>query len=94
MKVYYSFLNSLQQFYDVHCKFYDRIEAWLEGSYLSMFPMNNNCVIFHMMGRGLLDLILPIFGLLLLQFMLLIFYEHVIVGLELHGWLHWHYDFT
>jgi hypothetical protein len=71
-------------FCDVRCKFYDKIEAWLEGCYLSMGPMNYNTDIFHMMGRGLLDLIFLIFGLLLLQFTLVIFYEHDILGLELH----------
>jgi hypothetical protein len=33
-------LNSLHQFYDSHGTFYDRIEAWLERSYLDRFPMN------------------------------------------------------
>jgi hypothetical protein len=30
--------------YGNHCRFYDKIEAWLEGSYLGRFPMNNNHV--------------------------------------------------
>jgi hypothetical protein len=51
-QICYSFLNSHQHFYYVHGKFYYRIEVWLEGSYLSMFPMNYNILIFHMMGKG------------------------------------------
>jgi hypothetical protein len=78
-------VNSLHQYYDKHCRFYNKIEAWLEGSYLSMFPMNYNFFIFSMMDKGLLGLINPIFILLLQLYVLLIFHEHVIVGLDLHG---------
>jgi len=84
-EVYYSLVNSLHQFYDSHCIFYDRNEVWLEGSYSYRFFMNNINVIFCMMDRGLQNLIS---SLLLLLFQLLIFYEHVIVGLELHGCIH------
>jgi hypothetical protein len=61
---------------------------------MSTFPMNNNITNFHMLDRGLLDSILPIFSLLLLQFLLLTFDEHVVAGLELLEWIHWHYAFT
>jgi hypothetical protein len=61
---------------------------------MSTFPMNNNTVKFHMLGRDLLDSILPIFDLSLLQFLLLTFDEHVVAGLELLEWIHWHYAFT
>jgi hypothetical protein len=37
-------INSLHQFYDSHAIFYDRIEAWLEGSYSDKFPMNYHYV--------------------------------------------------
>jgi len=36
MKVCYLPTNSLRQFYDTHRRFYNRIEVWLEGYYLSM----------------------------------------------------------
>jgi len=87
-------MDPLHQFYDFHFRLYDRIEVWMEGSYSSIFPMNNNNIIFCMMDRGLHNLILPIFSLSSLHFLLLFFYEHVIAGLELHGWIHWNYDVT
>jgi len=80
-------MNSPHQFYDNHSISCDKIEAWLEESYLGRFPMNNSCDILGMMDRGLQDLIFPISILLLLQFLLLIIDEHVSEGLELHGWM-------
>jgi hypothetical protein len=65
-QVCHSFFNSFQQFYGSHCKFYDGIETWLEGSFMSTFPVNNNIANFHMLDRGLPESILPIFCLLLL----------------------------
>jgi len=93
--VCYFLLNSLDQFYDSNAIFYDRIEAWLEISYLDTFPMNNHYDILSMVTKVFDVLIFPIFSLLLFQVLLLIFcHEHMFACLGLHGWLHWHYDFT
>jgi len=56
--------------------------------------MSSNVVKFHMLGRDLLDLILPMFDLSPQQFLLLTFDEHVVAVLELLEWIHWHYAFT
>jgi hypothetical protein len=57
--------------------------------------MNNHCHIFNMVYRVFHVLIFPSFTLFFLEVQLLISYdEHVFEGLELHGWIHWHYDFT
>jgi hypothetical protein len=88
-------LNSPHQFDDSHAIFYDRIEEWLEGTYSDKFPMNYYYDIFNMLDRLVHVLIFPTFTLFFLQVLLLIFYdEHVFTVLELHGWLHWHYEFT
>jgi hypothetical protein len=93
--VCYFSVNSLHQFSYSHAIFYDRIEAWLEGSYLAKFPMNYHCDIFYMVDRLFHVLIFPTFSLFLLQVPILIFCdEHMFAGLELHGWIHWHYQFT
>jgi hypothetical protein len=93
--VCYFLVDSLHQFYDSNAIFYDRIEAWLEGSYSTRFPMNYHYDIFNMVNRVFDVLIFPTFTLLFLQVLLLIFcHEHMFVGLGLHGWIHWHYDFT
>jgi hypothetical protein len=87
-------LISFQQSYANHCKFYDGIESWLEESYMSTFPMNHNTAKFNMLGGDFLESILPIFDPSLLHFLQLTFDEHVVAGLELLDWLHWHYAFT
>jgi hypothetical protein len=88
-------LNSLHQFYDSNARSHDRIEAWLERSYLDRFPMNYHCHISNIVDRVYHVLIFPIFTLFLFQDLFLIFcHEHVFAGLELQGWLHWHYEFT
>lgn len=81
------FMNYLHQSFDNNDIFCDKIEAFVEGYYLIRFTMNNNSVIFGMVNRGLLDLILSICHMLLIQDLLLISYERVIAGLELHDWL-------
>jgi hypothetical protein len=88
------FLNSFQQSYGGHCKYYDGIDTLLEESYMSTLLVNNNATKFHMLGRDLIDSILPIIDISLLQFLLLTFDEHVVAGLELLERLHWHYAFT
>jgi hypothetical protein len=57
MKVCYFPVNSLHQFYDNHCRFYDRIEERLERSYLARFLIYNNYEFFGMMDRDLYNLI-------------------------------------
>jgi hypothetical protein len=89
-----SLLISFQQSYNNHYKFYDRIESWLEESYTSALTMNNNMVKFNLLGGDLIELILPILHPSLLHFMQLNFNEHMIAGLELFDWLHWHYAYT
>jgi hypothetical protein len=57
--------------------------------------MNYHYHIFNMVNRVYHVLIFPTFSLFLFQVLLLIFcLEHMFAGLGLHGWLHWHYDFT
>jgi hypothetical protein len=57
--------------------------------------MNYHYDIFNMVNRVFDVLIFPTFTLLFLQVLLLIFcHEHMFAGLGLHGWLHWHYEFT
>jgi hypothetical protein len=93
-QVCHSLSISFQQSYNDHCKFYDIIESWLEESYTSTFPMNNNTVKFNLLSGDLLESILPIFHPSLLHSLQLAFNEHVIAGLELLDWLHWHYAYT
>jgi hypothetical protein len=72
-------LNSLHQFYDSNARFYDRIEAWLERSYLDRFPMNYQYDIFNMVDRVYHVLIFPTFSLFLFQALSLIFcLEHML----------------
>jgi hypothetical protein len=48
-----------------------------------------------MVNRVFNVLIIPAFTLFLFQALTLIFFhEHVFAGLGLHGWLHWHCEFT
>jgi hypothetical protein len=77
------FLDSFQKLYKNKCKFYDGIEAWLEESYMSTFPMNDNDGKFNMLGRYLLESILLILDPSLLHFLQLTFDGHVVLGLEL-----------
>ena len=85
-------LNPLHQVYDSNSIFYDRIESWLEESYLSNVPMNYHYDIHNIVDRVFEFLILPTFSLFLFQVLLLIFCDrHVFGGLGLYGWLHWNY---
>lgn len=90
----HSFSIPFQQSCGNHCKFYDGIESWLEESYMSTFPMNYNAAKLNMLGRYLLESMIHVFDPSLLHFLQLTFDEHVVAGLELLDWLHWHYAFT
>jgi hypothetical protein len=61
--VCYLIVESLHQFYYINAIFYDRIEAWLKGSYLDRFPMNYNYVLFNMVNKVFGVLIFPSFSL-------------------------------
>jgi hypothetical protein len=87
-QVCHSLSNSPQQLYNNHCKFYDRIESWLEEYYTSTFLMNNNVVKFNFLSGYFLESILPIFRPTLPHPLQLAFNQHPIVGLELLDWLH------
>jgi hypothetical protein len=71
-------VNHVHQLYDSNVRFHDRIEAWMERFYLDIFPMNYHYEIFNMVNKVFDVLIFPIFSLLLLQVLLLIFcLEHM-----------------
>lgn len=61
---------------------------------MSTFPMNYNAAKLNMLGRYLLESMIHVFDPSLLHFLQLTFDEHVVAGLELLDWLHWHYAFT
>jgi hypothetical protein len=93
-RVSHSLCNSMQQSYNDPYKFYDGIESWLEGSYMSTCIMNHNAAKFNLLGGHLCELILFILHLSLLHSLQLTFTEHVTTGLELLDWLYWHYAYT
>jgi hypothetical protein len=74
--------NSFHQLYDRSARFYNRIEAWLERSYLEQFPMNYRFHIFNMVNRFYHALIFPTFSLFLFQALSLILcLEHMYASL-------------
>ena len=82
--------ESLQLIYN-HCTYCDPIEAWLENSFHTRFPINNNFLFLHLLK------IVPDsfhFDFYILVFLFFTCDVHVFVGLSLHVWLHWLYDFT
>jgi len=79
-------LKSLHQFYDSHGIFYDRIETWLERSYLDRIPMSYHCHMFNTVNIFYHALIFTTFILSLFQVLCLIFcLEHMYVGFRLQG---------
>jgi hypothetical protein len=86
--MYHSLSSSLQQSHDDHCRFYDRIESWLEESYMPTCTLNHNITKFNLLGGDLVESILPIFHPLPIHSLRLTFNEHMVVGLELLDWLH------
>ena len=61
---------------------------------MEMYPLHSTRHIMHYMNGMCDDLILQIFNDFVIQLWFLIFDAYILVGLELHGWIHWKYDYN
>ena len=61
---------------------------------MNMYPLSSSEHIMHFVNRNFDVLIILVFNDIVIQIWLLRFDAYLIVGLELHGWIHWKYDYT
>ena len=61
---------------------------------MERYPLHSILNILHNVNGMYDNLILPIFDGFVSQFGWFIFDAYIPIGLELHAWLHWKYDYT
>ena len=68
--------------------YHHQVEVWLEKSYMERYPFHSILLILHYVNMMWDALVLSIFNDLVNQLWFLFFDACILVGLELHVWLH------